>query len=70
MQNLLSELYQVLGGLNAPENVMDQVLAASLGEPLPHETLLPFVAPTSDSEMQAPKRQASQLEYPKILEDV
>lgn len=40
--NVLGELYQVLGNLDAPESVLDQVLAASNGEKLPYETLLPF----------------------------
>lgn len=48
--NLLSELYQILGALDAPENVLDQVLAASEGEPLPYESLLPFVAPRDIAE--------------------
>lgn len=42
MKELLSELYQVLGELNAPANVLDQVAAAAAGQPLPHATLLPF----------------------------
>lgn len=40
--HLLSELYVILGALNAPEEVLDQVLAAVEGEPLPYITLLPF----------------------------
>lgn len=44
MKELLSELYQVLGELNAPANVLDQVAAAAAGQPLPHATLLPFAA--------------------------
>ncbi|MGL6045236.1 MAG: hypothetical protein ACRC02_02105 [Vogesella sp.] len=42
MKELLSELYQVLGELNAPAKVLDQVAAAIAGQPLPHATLLPF----------------------------
>lgn len=42
LENLLGELYQVLGALNAPEAVLDQVIAALEGGPLPHESLLPF----------------------------
>ena len=41
--NLLGELYQVLGALDAPDNVLDNVSAAIHDEPLPHATLLPFV---------------------------
>ncbi|MFP6860625.1 hypothetical protein [Pseudomonas sp.] len=40
--NLLSELYQILGALDAPEMVLDQVLAAAEGGSLPYPTLLPF----------------------------
>jgi hypothetical protein len=40
--DLLAELYQVLGALDAPRNVLDQVLAAVQGEKLPLESLLPF----------------------------
>lgn len=39
---LLCELYQVLGALDAPAKVMDQVKAAMYGEELPYDTLLPF----------------------------
>lgn len=44
MKELLSELYQVLGELDAPAKVLDQVAAAIAGQPLPHATLLPFAA--------------------------
>lgn len=44
LENLLGELYQVLGALDAPEAVLDQVVAALEGGPLPHESLLPFAA--------------------------
>lgn len=40
--NVLSELYVILGALDAPEAVLDQVLAAAEGDPLPYSTLLPF----------------------------
>jgi hypothetical protein len=43
LENVLSELYQVLGELDAPEKVLDQVTAALEGAVLPHESLLPFV---------------------------
>jgi hypothetical protein len=42
LEVLCSELYQVLGTLGAPSRVLDQVLAAAEGRPLPHRTLLPF----------------------------
>lgn len=41
--NLITELYQVLGALDAPEHVLDQVLAAIEDQPLPYETILPFI---------------------------
>lgn len=40
--NLMCELYVVLGALDAPAAVLDQVLAAVEGEELPYSTLLPF----------------------------
>lgn len=40
--NLMCELYVVLGALDAPTAVLDQVLAAVEGEELPYSTLLPF----------------------------
>ncbi|MGO0630944.1 hypothetical protein ACTORR_13065 [Pseudomonas sp. SAR267] len=39
---LLSELYVILGELDAPASVLEQVLAAIDGEDLPHPTLIPF----------------------------
>jgi hypothetical protein len=42
LRELLSELYQVCGVLNAPAKVLDQIVAGTVGKPLPYETLLPF----------------------------
>lgn len=42
-QQLLAELYQILGVLDAPARVLDQVSAAVNGDPLPYDTLLPFI---------------------------
>ncbi len=39
---LLSELYVILGALDAPATVLERVLAAIDGEDLPHPTLTPF----------------------------
>ena len=44
-QQLFAELYQILGALCATEKVLDQVLAAAEGKPLPYESLLPFSFP-------------------------
>ena len=41
---LFAELYQILGALGATKTVLDQVLAASHGDPLPHASLLPYAA--------------------------
>ncbi len=46
---LFAELYQILGELGASEAVLDQVLAASQGEPLPHASLLPYAAGQADT---------------------
>lgn len=40
--NLMCELYVILGALDAPAAVLDQVLAAVEGDELPYSTLLPF----------------------------
>lgn len=40
--NLMCELYVILGALDAPAAVLDQVLAAVEGEQLPYSTLIPF----------------------------
>lgn len=43
LRDLLSELYQVLGALDASEEVLDRVYAASAGEPFSNEpSLLPY----------------------------
>lgn len=42
IKKLICELYQVLGTLDAPEDVMGQVSAAIAGKKLPNKTLLPF----------------------------
>lgn len=39
---LLTELYVILGALDAPATVLEQVLAVIDGEDLPHPTLIPF----------------------------
>lgn len=39
---LLSELHVILGALDAPATVLEQVLPAIDGEGLPHPTLIPF----------------------------
>lgn len=46
---LFAELYQILGELGASEAVLDQVLAASQGDPLPHASLLPYAAGRPDT---------------------
>lgn len=48
-RELFAELYQILGALGASEAVLDQVLAASQGEPLPHASLLPYAAGQPDT---------------------
>lgn len=44
MRRFAAEAYQVLGALDAPENVLDNASDAANGVPLRHETLLPFFA--------------------------
>ena len=44
IMGLAAELYQVLGALDADDKVLDQVSAAAHGNPLPHDTLLPFTS--------------------------
>ena len=44
------EAYQMAGALNAPTKALDNLLAASTGAPLPHESFLPAEAPQIDRE--------------------
>lgn len=44
LRRFAGEAYQVLGALDAPENVLDNASDAANGVPLRHETLLPFFA--------------------------
>ncbi|MGE4335844.1 MAG: hypothetical protein AB7E55_07705 [Pigmentiphaga sp.] len=44
LRQFAAEAYQVLGALDAPENVLDNASDAANGAPLRHETLLPFFA--------------------------
>lgn len=45
-----AEAYQMAGALNAPTKALDNLSAASVGAPLPHETFLPVEAPQIDRE--------------------
>lgn len=44
LRQFAAEAYQVLGALDAPENVLDNASDAAGGAPLRHKTLLPFFA--------------------------
>ncbi|ARW57286.1 hypothetical protein FDH93_gp019 [Pseudomonas phage vB_PaeM_G1] len=49
LRRFAAEVYQVLGALDAPENVLDNASDAANGVPLRHETLLPFFADDHES---------------------
>ncbi|MFU6609661.1 hypothetical protein ACM799_28860 [Pseudomonas aeruginosa] len=49
LRRFAAEAYQVLGALEAPENVLDNASDAANGVPLRHETLLPFFAEDYES---------------------
>lgn len=49
LRRFAGEAYQVLGALDAPENVLDNASDAANGVPLRHETLLPFFAEDYES---------------------
>ncbi len=49
LRRFAAEVYQVLGALDAPENVLDNASDAANGVPLRHETLLPFFAEDYES---------------------
>ncbi|MHA5404918.1 ead/Ea22-like family protein [Pseudomonas aeruginosa] len=49
LRKFSAEAYQVLGALDAPENVLDNASDAANGLPLRHETLLPFFAEDYES---------------------
>lgn len=59
LRNLCAELYQVLGVLDAPANVLDAASAAANGEPVPAGSLLPF----SCEQHEALVRGAERAEY-------
>ncbi|MDY1084386.1 ead/Ea22-like family protein [Pseudomonas aeruginosa] len=44
LRKFAAEAYQVLGALDAPENILNNASDAASGDPLRHETLLPFFA--------------------------
>lgn len=44
LRRFAGEIYQVLGALDAPENVLDNASDAANGDKLRHKTLLPFAA--------------------------
>lgn len=45
---VLTDLYHVCGMLDAKVEVLDQIIAALHGEPLPHESLSPYAEPDAD----------------------
>lgn len=49
LRRFAAEAYQVLGALDAHENVLDNASDAANGVPLRHETLLPFFAEDYES---------------------
>lgn len=48
LERVCGEAYQVAGAVGAPVRVLDQLRAASEGEPLPHATILPVTAEECD----------------------
>lgn len=46
--SVLADLYHVCGMLDAKVEVLDQIMAALNGEPLPHESLGPYADPDPD----------------------
>lgn len=46
--SVLCDLYHVCGMLDAKVEVLDQIIAAIYGEPLPYESLGPFAERDSD----------------------
>lgn len=44
LEGVCSEAYQVVGALGGPVNMLDNLLAAQEGKPLPHDSCLPLVA--------------------------
>ena len=71
LEAVCAEAYQVAGAVGAPVRVLDQLLAASEGDPLPHKTVLP-VAPeecAEVAEVRAVLRQVSALLAPRVHEE-
>lgn len=49
LRAVCAEAYQLAGVINAPTKVLDNLSAAANGEPLPHESFLPFALPETTS---------------------
>jgi hypothetical protein len=43
LRSVCAEAYQMAGALDAPEEALDNLLAASAGEPIPHGSFLPVI---------------------------
>ena len=53
LRNVCGEAYQMAGALGASTEAMDNLLAASEGDPLPHTTFLPHPASDVESSLSA-----------------
>lgn len=53
LRNVCAEAYQLAGALDAPIEAPDNLSAASMGQPLPHESFLPVVANDRIAQQQA-----------------
>ena len=50
LKQLCAEAYQVVGALNGPVNLLDNLSAGAQGEPMPHKTVLPYSQQRSKSD--------------------
>jgi len=49
LERVCAEAYQFAGTVGAPERVLDNLLAGAVGQPIPHETILPVTAEECDA---------------------
>lgn len=67
--NLCAEVYQACGALNAPVQVLDNLVAAASQKALPHKTLLPFADPAPGEPSSAREVEESRSEIRKSMID-
>ena len=71
LETVCAEAYQVAGAIGAPVRVLDQLLAAAEGRPLPHRSVLPFEIEECDeiADLQRIHREVCDLLAPSVYRE-